>query len=236
MTPFTPTFDWFGKRLGGCLPDDLFWTFTVNTVNCKHSEPLTPRPTYTVLSMAENQAIDESIVANGSLVNRVSFLEELPPELLHRILEYTLPHGFTFSFRRVDDSWDIFAARGNHTQWVIGKENSGCYPFRNCRPYNDACTVCKSAPNCNETISQDEMQMGLLLVKKAFAKEARGETPLQCLSNTEAVETHMSQRRCLPTTPFVSISRMMHTIRFHSNHRSSLVRLVCHIASISCAI
>jgi hypothetical protein len=128
--------------------------------------------------MAEDHAIDESLVANGSLVNRVSFLEELPPELLHRILEYTLPHGFTFNFRRAGNRWDIFAARGNHTQWVIGRKPTGQYRTRKGRLYNDACTVCKSAPNCNETISQDEMQMGLLLVNKAFAKEARGESPL----------------------------------------------------------
>ena len=138
--------------------------------------------------MAEDHAIEEVIITDGSLINKVSFLEELPPELLHRIFEYTLPRGFIFSFRRANDSWDVLASRGNHTQWVIGKEPSaGFYPSRNGRRYNDACIVCESAPECTETISQDEIQMSLLFVNKAFAKEARGETLFQCLSDAKTV-------------------------------------------------
>lgn len=152
--------------------------------HCKHSERLTSRSTCTVLSMAEDHAIDESIVANGSLVNKVSFLEELPPELLHRIFEYALPHGFTFSFRHIGgDNFDLLAARGNHTQWVIGSPK-GCYSSRHDCWYNDTCTVCESAPDCEETISRDEMKMGILLGNKAFAQEARGETPFQFPSDT----------------------------------------------------
>jgi hypothetical protein len=137
--------------------------------------------------MAEDHDIGEPVITDSSLDGRASFLEELPPELLHRIFEYTLPHGFTFNFRREGDSWDVFAARGNHIQWVIGKKPTGHYRTRKGRRFNDACTVCVPATDCKEIISQDEMQMELLFVNKAFAREAKGKPLLSCLSHTKAV-------------------------------------------------
>ena len=138
--------------------------------------------------MAENSVIGEPVLVNSSLDNRASFLEELPPELLRRIFEYTLPHGFTFSFERVADSWCVLAARGKHTQWVLSKNPEGFYRTKNRRRViHDACTVCNPATDCKEIIYQDEMQMVLFFVNKAFAKEARGEPLLQYLSHTEAV-------------------------------------------------
>lgn len=101
----------------------------------------------------------------------MSFLEDLPPELLRRIFEYTLPQDLTFSFEQArpakDGSplWTLFAAKGKHARAVI----TNGLPYG----YLDYCEICATVNCIHDDVAKD-MHTGLLNVNKDIASEARG--------------------------------------------------------------
>lgn len=123
--------------------------------------------------------------------NKVSLLEQLPPELLHRILEYVLPYGLTFTFEKsrpvADNSiWILFAARGKHAPRAIANKPSTIVhaPHRNrTAGYSIGqvvygCDVCEHPYDCEYELRPEDVctELALLYVDKAIAREARGES------------------------------------------------------------
>ena len=138
-------------------------------------------------------------IMNTSFVNaavhdgKASLFEQLPPDLLHQIFHYTLPHGLTFSFEQsksaVDNSsWILFAARGKHapralvnklSTKVLAPHRRGIGQ-RTMQIYEAIyrCGVCEKAHRCEYELRPEDVCSGLALlyVNRALAREARGES------------------------------------------------------------
>ena len=113
----------------------------------------------------------------GAWIER-SPMEDLPPECLRRVLEYTFPRGLTSTskqFKYNTSLWTVQAALGNHKpvpiangQLVLNK--TGYLDFQPAEL--DSCQVCSGA--CEHTDVREDMHTALLYINKAIASEARG--------------------------------------------------------------
>lgn len=95
-------------------------------------------------------------------------LDELPPELLRLICEYTLPQGLVFTSQNrhppwaKSPSWHICAAEPRHSP----------HPVYCARPLPIRCKLCPTP--CPIHDFAHEMQTALLYVNKALSTEGRG--------------------------------------------------------------
>ena len=104
-------------------------------------------------------------------------MEDLPPEFLRRVLEYTFPRGLTSSSKHFEYNaslWTVQAALGNHKPVPIANEQpvlnkTGYLDFQPAEL--DSCQVCSGA--CEHTDVREDMHTALLYINKAIASEAR---------------------------------------------------------------
>jgi hypothetical protein len=125
--------------------------------------------------------------------SKASLFEQLPPELLHRVFDYTIPHGLTFSFEQsrsaVDNTtWTLFAARGKHAPRALVHKLSTKILAPHRRGTDERtmhidetiyrCGVCEKAYRCEYELRPEDVcsELALLHVNKALAREVRGES------------------------------------------------------------
>lgn len=124
--------------------------------------------------MAQSNSEIKSVVADNGSASKATFLEELPPELLHRIFEYTLPHSLTFSFSQLGhtdhDVWTLFAAKGKHARCLVANRPT----FRDW--YGERCGVCADEHDCKHDDVAENVRTELLYVSKTIVNEARGQS------------------------------------------------------------
>lgn len=182
--------------------------------------------------MTQSNSETKPVVADTGSASKATFLEELRPELLHRIFEYTLPHSLIFSFSQLGhtdhDAWTLFAAKGKHTRCLVANRST-------LRDWcGERCGICADEHDCKLDVAEN-VRTQLLHVSKTIASEARGESHYPRSWNSQSQSVLTCHGLCLSQERFLSTLPGNHTNPSSSSHQSSLVLSACPIESISYA-
>lgn len=115
-----------------------------------------------------------------------SYLNDLPPELLRRILEFTLPQGLTFTF--------FYTRKGRGTRILMAKEIRMSIGGYKRAFYKSRCNSCAIGKSCDNTDRVFHLTTPLFHVNKKLSSEARGNVTLLITLTVQYCQLDKNQR------------------------------------------